>query len=276
MIKNSYNFKFIILVIFMMLLLLIFSMLSNIIYVDIVRKNNFEKDITKKFEMNSSSTFSLDKIFIFSSADAINNPVNNKAMWDINVFQFSDIAIYINNNKENGLSSQNTLKELYINNIKYNETPVLGKCDIYYKNLNDFGKLSYLEENKITDTFNFNVINENKSPDYVNKEIHTTISSPICFEFINKDIKTNYIISDISNPLVYDGSLLQKCNVPINDINCNFSFNVNIINNLDQHFICNVSISIPLKDDNQKISIYDGKIQKEINNLNKYKFYRIK
>lgn len=276
MVKNNYSFKFIILVVLIVLLLLIFSMLSNIVYVDIVRKDNFEKDITKKFEMNSNSTFSLDKIFIFSSADAINNPVNNKALWDINVLQFSDIAVYINNNKEGGLSSQNTVKELYINNIKYNETPILGKCDIYYKNLNDFGKLSYIEENKISDIFKFNVISENRNPDYSNKEIHTTISSPICFEFVNKDIKTNYIISDISNPLVYDGSLLQRCNVPINDINCNFSFSINIINNLEQHFVCNVNISIPLKDDYNKTNIYDGKIQKEINNLNKYKFYRTK
>lgn len=276
MVKNNYSFKFIILVVLIVLLLLIFSMLSNIVYVDIVRKDNFEKDITKKFEMNSNSTFSLDKIFIFSSADAINNPVNNKALWDINVLQFSDIAVYINNNKENGLSSKNTVKELYINNIKYNETPILGKCDIYYKNLNDFGKLSYIEENKISDIFKFNVITENRNPDYSNKEVHTTISSPICFEFVNKDIKTNYIISDISTPLVYDGSLLQRCNVPINDINCNFSFSINIINNLEQHFVCNVNISIPLKDDYNKTNIYDGKIQKEINNLNKYKFYRTK
>ena len=121
MFKNNKNLSFLILVILLIILLLIFSTLSNIVYIDIIRKFSFETDIVKKFEINSNSVFCLDKIFIFCSADGVNNPVNNKALWDINVSQFSDIAIYINNNKNGGLNFENTVKKLYISDIKYNE-----------------------------------------------------------------------------------------------------------------------------------------------------------
>ena len=275
MFKNNKNLNFLILVILLIILLLIFSTLSNIVYIDIIRKFSFETDIVKKYEINSNSVFCLDKIFIFSSADGVNNPVNNKALWDINISQFSDIAIYINNNRNDGLNFENSVKKLYISNIKYNETPTLGTYNLYYKDINDFGKLSYLEENGIGDDFSFNIVYGDNMPNYSNKELHTSLSSPICFTFVNKDIKNNCIVSDITNPLTYDGSLLQRCNIPLHSINCNFSFNINIINNLEQHFVCNVNIDVPLKDDDMKTSIYDGKFQKEITNLSKYKFYRI-
>ena len=64
MFKNNKNLNFLILVILLIILLLIFSTLSNIVYIDIIRKFSFETDIVKKYEINSNSVFCLDKIFI--------------------------------------------------------------------------------------------------------------------------------------------------------------------------------------------------------------------
>ena len=37
-------------------------------------------------------------------------------MWNLNVYQFTDIALYISGNANN--KDQNTIKELYIDNVK--------------------------------------------------------------------------------------------------------------------------------------------------------------
>ena len=52
-------------------------------------------------------------------------------------------------------------------------------------------------------------------------------------------------------------------------IKANVSFDINIINDANEHYICNVGFEIPFENDNS--SIYeDGYITKEINNLDKY------
>ena len=90
--------------------------------------------------------------------------------------------------------------------------------------------------------------------------------------YINSNIKTDYTITDTSNPITYDGSLLQKCNVLLDSIACNLSFDIYITNNLNQEFKCTIYVDIPLKNDNK--SIYDGNIilKKDTNFI----FYRYK
>ena len=68
--------------------------------------------------------------------------------------------------------------------------------------------------------------------------------------------KDNYTISNENNSIIYDGSLLKRCNILLNDLSTSISFTINIENNLGDKFSCPVYLNIPLQGDNS--SIYDG------------------
>ena len=88
--------------------------------------------------------------------------------------------------------------------------------------------------------------------------------------YVNKKRKTEHIISNLSESMTYDGSLLEKNNILLNSISCGISFDIYITNNLDQKFKCPIYIEIPL--DNETNSIYDGSFTL-IDNTN-FTFYR--
>lgn len=259
-------------VLFLFLLLFILFALSNTIYAELMNRISFQESVIYMSELNSKPIFSLNKILMFSSASAEHNSVVNKALWDINVSQYTDIAIYINNHAENGLTAENTINSLYIDNIEFNQLPIQGTPNLYYKNINNFGKYEYIEDKLIDNNLNFEIVRENIN--YENPELYIDASSPIVLSYINKDIKTNLILSDTENALVYDGSLLKRANIILNNIKTNLSFDIHIINNLNQHFICNVNIEIPLETADS--SIYNGYIKQELSDLSIYHFYRTK
>lgn len=258
-------------VIFLLFLLTILFALSNTVYAELLNRISFQENILYMSELNSKTVFSLDKILLFSSASAEHNDVTNKALWDINLSQFTDIALYINNtSSKNELTSENTIYSLYIDNITFNVPPALGTPNLFYKNVNNFGKYEYVESNVINDKLNFDIVKENIN--YETPQLYIDTSSPICLSYINRNIKSNIILSDTHNPLVYDGNLLKRTNISLTNIIANFSFDIHIINNLNQHFICNVNINIPLETDNT--NIYDGYIKQDLSTSTP--FYRIK
>ena len=73
-------------------------------------------------------------------------------------------------------------------------------------------------------------------------------------------------------PITYDGSLLKKCGILLNNLDSSFSFDIYITNNLDQEFKCTIFINIPTKLDDK--SLYDGTITLKQNT--NYIFYRYK
>ena len=77
-------------------------------------------------------------------------------------------------------------------------------------------------------------------------------------------IKSNYLVSDIENPLVYNGSLLKRAGVDLTSISGNITFKIHIKNILGESYVANVKIAIPLKDEVSGTSIYDGSFTKEI------------
>ncbi len=97
---------------------------------------------------------------------------------------------------------------------------------------------------------------------------------PVTLEFVNKGIKENAIIPNNGESLTLDGSLLTKSNVSLNSISSTVTFNINIINNLDEQFVYNVTIDIPLEDEQN--SIYNGSVIKEITNISNPNFLKIK
>lgn len=252
------------------ILFFIFVVLFIIVFDRILVRNNFEKDVLTVSNNNSSEIFSLDKIFLFSSANAIHN--NEKQnFWDLNIYQYTDIAIYINNNSDDFITNKNTVKNLYIDNIHFSETSK-GLKSLYYKDINTFGNSILNDSNLINDKLNFEVLDINSNLDYTKPQIYNTLDNPITLEFINKSFKESTIIPNNNQSLVFDGSLLKNLETPLSHLQETVSFTIHIINYLDEEFVCTVQIPISLEDDLQNIT--NGYIQKTIDNLSNYKFYR--
>ena len=266
--KNKFITK---LVITIALIILCIITTFNIIEVYRVNKEfaNYVDSLTR---LNSKTVFSIDRIYLYSSADATSNETT-KPVWDLNLFQFTDIAIYINNRADDGVSYENTIKELKIDNVKFNDLQS-GTPSLYYKNVNDFAKLDINEDNEIKDSMEFNIVNSGDA-DYTTPVIYSNCQNPITLEYVNSEMKEDTTISDISEPLTYDGTLLKKSGISLNSIKCNLSFRVTIVNNYNQKFVATVYIDIPLEDSFTNESIYDGKIIKNMENTNIVKFIRV-
>ena len=264
--------KFIIkLIITIALIILCVEKITNIINIYVINKK-FSENIDQIARLNSKTVFSIDRIYLYSSADASSNETT-KPVWDLNILQFTDIALYINNRSEEGVTYENTIKEITIDNIKFNNLQT-GTPNLYYKNVNDFAKLTNLEENKINDSIEFDIVNSGDI-DYSKPTLYSNCQNPITLEYVNSEMEEDTIISDISTPLVYDGSLLKKAGILLSQMKCTLSFTITIINNYNQKFVATVYIDIPLEDSMNNTSIYDGKIVKNIENTNLVKFVRV-
>ena len=260
--------KKIILTIIAVILFIIVIFLGYLVFRKYILKKNFEDDILGFANKNQSTIFTINNITLFSSADAgyKTNTANNFTIQ--NLYQYTDIAIFIRNTaSENTL--ENTLKKVTIDNISFTTKPNLGEPKLYFKSLNNFAKSDIIEENLISDSFEFNVSSSDEA-DLNTPTLYNNLANPLTFSYVNTNIKPDYTITDVSSPITYDGSLLKKCNINLEDINSTISFDINITNNLDQNFRTNVSINIPLSSADK--SIYDGNLT--LKNDTTYNFYR--
>ena len=255
------NNKFLLTILIIFILILIF--LTYIVYNLFLNKLVFENHSLKFYNKSNSQAFKIDKIVFFSSCNSDSTVNSNTTTTINNLLQYTDIAIFINNLDEN-FTLENTLKSVSINVV-----PRLGTPNLYYKSLNDFAT-SKIDENNILDTeLDFKISTENEI-DYNTPVLFNNCANPITLSYINSNIKNNYTIP--SNNISYDGSLLKKCNIVLNDLYCNLSFTIYIENNLDEKFKCPIYLTIPL--DGESSSIYDGSYTYTYNP--NYTFYKYK
>ena len=255
-------------IILTIILLFIVIFLAYLVFRKYVLKRNFEDDILSFADKNQSTVFTIDNITLFSSADAgyKTNTANNFTIQ--NLYQYTDIALFIRNTS-NEDTLENTFKKVTIENIQFSNPPKLGEPQLYFKSINNFAKSAIIDDNLITDSFEFNISSSDEA-DLNTPTLYNNLANPLTFSYINANIKSDYTITDVSSPITYDGSLLKKCSINLEDISCTLSFDIYITNNLDQNFKTTVSIDIPLSSEDK--SIYDGNLT--IKNDTTYHFYR--
>lgn len=244
---------------FIISILIVLLCISLYIYHYIINKRtlreNYTKEIVNIDEENESPIFSIDKIMIYSSADAIDN-TNEKNLQNLSVCQYTDIAIYINNkNSIKETTAENTINELYIDNINISLNSVTGNQLLNYKDIHEFGK--YKEIENAGGRINYNVLHtniENETNNYSNPTFFTDCSNPITLGYVNKNIVTKYKVSKENNLIVFDGKVLKTAGVNLKDIGYSLSFTIHLRNNLDQEFLYNADINVSLEDE----SIYNG------------------
>ena len=250
------------------ILIVIFIFLAKNAYEKLVCCKNFESSIISFSKNNEKKIFSIDKVVLFSSSDSKNKSSSATNFTIENLYSFTDIALFINNNSEEN-TLENTLKSVKINNIKFTKEPLLGTSSLYYKNLDNFAKGEIIEENKINESLDFEITQEDKA-NLSRPVLYNNCANPITLSYINQNIKTDYTITDTENPITYNGSLLKRCGVSLASIDASVSFDIEIENNKNQKFRTTVSLNIPYEDGEK--SIYDGNLTVKKNT--NFDFYR--
>ena len=259
-INKKISVKKVILPLMMVILLLMIIIWGIIIHKNIC-KGVFANEMEEIIAKNQSPTFSIDKIYLCSSANAIDNTAEQK-LDNLGIYQYTDIAVYLNNNKEEGLTDKNTIKELYIDDIDLKLDYNIGKTSLVYTNLLKIGSKDELNQmilnskNIQKDKIDFKIVStneQNNEANYDEATFYADCSNPISLKYIN-EISTEYTVSKNSSA-VFDGSILGKVGIKPEDINAQIKFRINIINNKDEYYSNYVNFRIPLNDIEKGTSI---------------------
>lgn len=233
-------------------------------------------DASEKFvEENKQPVFKIGKIILYSSANAVDN--SDGQLKSIDISQFTDMEIYIDNTKKSqAITAENTLNEMYIDNIKFSTNSNDGIKSFNYKNPFDCGK--YIElENYRDDGILFKITNTNEkdsSSDYNDNIFYTDCTNPISLGFVNKDILKGCEVNSTNGSITFDGSILRSANIDLKQISPTISFTIHLTNNYNEKFTCNLSLDIDLSASDG--GIYNGYVMKVLNTEDtKYNFIKV-
>lgn len=236
-------------------------------------KSNFTNQMIEIADENENSIFNVQKILLYSSANAISNS-KDQSLKDMSICQYTDLSIYIDNSQSSSeLTDENSVKELYIDNIVMTSNVDKGTKILNYKNSFNVGKYTDIKQPE-NNRIDFKIINtnqENENHNYDEPTFYTDCSNPITLGYLNKDILTNYSVTDDSKSISFNGKVLKEANINLEDINYTLRFTIHIVNNLNQTFAYNMKLDVNLDDNNG--GIYNGYIYKSKSTSgNEYRF----
>ena len=259
-INKKISVKKLILPVMLVILIFMFIVWGRILFKHI-QKNKFVGDMEKIITKNENPEFSIEKIYLCSSANAIDNTEEQK-LDHLGIYQYTDIAIYINNHKEDILTDKNTVKQLFIDDIEIDLDYNIGKTSLVYTNLlkigsrDELSQMVRMNKNKPAERIDFNVLttnDQNSAADYSEPTFYADCSNPISLKYIN-EISTEYAVSKNSST-VFDGSILKKVGIKTEDINAKIKFRINLVNNKNEYYSNYVNFRIPLYDIDKGVSI---------------------
>lgn len=238
-------------------------------------KKNYAEETTKFIENNENPVFKIGQIILYSSANAIDN--SNGNLKDIDISQFTDMEIYIDNKvKSEEITAENTINEMYINNIKIESKSSESEKIFNYKNPQNCGKYVDLS-NWEADGILFNITrtnDEDKEANYDHNIFYTDCSNPISLGYINKNILTGCEVSKEVGTVAFDGTILKSAGIDVKDLKTNISFSINITNNYNEKYVCNLSLDVDLESEEE--GIYSGYLIKMLNpEGDKYNFIKV-
>lgn len=247
----------------------------NFVFSKSFARNKFSNEMISFSDENETAIFSIQKILLYSNANAIDKS-ENQSLKDVSIDQYTDLSIYLDNSQSiSELTDENTVKELYIDNISITSKSNIGKKILNYKNPLNFGKYKNLEE-PVNNRIDFKIVNtneENETNNYDKPTFYTDCSNPITLGYLNRDILTNYSVSDDSKTVSFNGKVLKEANINLDDINYTLNFTIHIVNKLNQKFAYNMKLDVNLNDDNG--GIYNGYIYKgKSTSGSEYRFFR--
>lgn len=255
-IKNRILIKKIIHFSIIIILILILIFLLKKSYNNFSHNKEFENSIISFAEKNKETIFKINKIIFFVSSDSKNKSSSATNFTIENLYTYTDIALFIDNSSEEN-TLENTLKNVKITNIKFTKEPTVGEPKIYYKPINGFAKSEFEENDIIENELEFKITSEDEA-DLSKPVLYNNCANPITLSYINQNVKTDYTMTDVENPITYNGKLLKRCGVSISSIETSISFDIELENNKNQKFRTTVYFSIPYEYEEK--SIYDGNL----------------
>ena len=260
---------------FIVLSVVLLGIYIRILYVHI-EKNIFAENMEWITIKNEDPKFNIEKIYICSSANALDSNGENK-LDKLDLYQYSDIAIYINNKKEDGLFKENTVKELYIDNIDIELQNQIGTPNLIYTNLLKIGSKEEIKgiikksKNVKQDKIEFKTINTNEANSnetYENPTFYADCSNPISLKYINK-INKEYILGK-NESAIFDGTILQKAGIKPEELKARIIFKINIVTYSNEYHTAWINLELPLSD------IYKGTTIKTTNTVGEeFNFFSI-
>ncbi|MBQ7409985.1 MAG: hypothetical protein IJW20_01210 [Clostridia bacterium] len=226
-------------------------------------RSRYAEESVELIENNNNPLFRIGQIILYSSANATDN--SEGQLKNIDISQFTDMSIYIDNKgKVEEIKPENTINELYITNIKIESASENGEKIFNYKNPKKTGK--YVElSNWQQDGILFSIINTNPKNDLANYDenvFYTDCSNPISLGFINKNILTNCEVSGEVGTINFDGSILKNANINLADLKTKISFSINITNNYNEKYVCDLELDLDLTEEEEIYSGYAVKMFK--------------
>ena len=229
---------------FFIFLIIIISVIAFFIFI----KPNHKKTSL----LNKKDEFVINKILYYSSANAISNTTNyQNPEWNLKVFQYTDIAIYLD--RLNDVSDNNYITSMKISNPKLSSQ----RNELYYINPKLVGKNILDLDSKIENELEYTVINdenEDNSQNYNIPIFFQDLSNPITLRFVNY-LADSYKVSSDKN-LIYNGSLISELGLGIEDLDSNLSFDLTIALKSGETRTKNIEIEIPFEKGSK--SILDG------------------
>lgn len=265
----------IILTIIAIILLVVVIAAYRYVYSREKAKTTYAEESEEFVEENQNPIFKISKIVLYSSANTIDNS-ENEELKSLDISQFTDIEIFIDN-KENTseLTAENTVNNLYIDDIEITTKSSSGQKILNYKNPNNCGKYEELE-NYSGDSIKFKVNTNNTQNEFSNyneSNFYTDCSNPISLGYINKNIITNAAITN-TGALSLDGSILKLANVDLDEISATIEFTIHLINNYNESYFCKLKIDNELEETSKNESIYSGYYMKVLNFDDEYTFIK--
>lgn len=243
------------------LVFLLISVYNNVVAVK--RANSIlSKEMENIAEKNKVPVFTLQKVVLYSSAEYEDlSPEQN--LQDVSIHQYTDVAIYIRNNEDDDgslrsknteyeLTEENTISELYIDEIKLISDYEVGTKLINYKSPLDMGK--YRTINDTIERIDYRILhkNEENKKDYSEPTFFTDCSNPITLSILNKNV-LEHCTANNDGTLKLDGSILKNAGVEPEKLNTKLSFKIHLKNNLNEEFVANVVIDNEIDE-----TIYEG------------------
>lgn len=213
----------------------------------------FNNKETKLYNSKVKEEFKIEKSIYYSSANAISNTTNYQSPeWNLNVYQYTDIAIYLSR-----LNSDNYITNVVLENFNTD----LSKSRIYYLNPKDFGNSSLTEDNLIDKKLEYTVINSENKDNIQNYNIPVFFqdcSNPITLRIVT-ELSNNYKVES-DETLLYNGTLIKMLGLGIKDLNKQINFDLIIkTRNLENK----IEINLPIQYEENGKSILDGDIEIE-------------
>ena len=246
------------------LVILIFLLIS--VYNNVVSVKRANSILTKEMESiaekNKVPVFTLQKVVLYSSAEYEDLSAEQN-LQDVSIHQYTDLAIYIRNNEDDDgslrsknteyeLTEENTISELYIDEIKLVSDYDIGTKLINYKSPLDMGK--YRTIDNTIERIDYKILhkNEENKNDYSEPTFFTDCSNPITLSILNKNV-LEHCTANNDGTLKLDGSILKNAGVEPEKLNTKISLKIHLKNNLNEEFVANVVVDNEIDE-----TIYEG------------------